>query len=336
MSEKKHNKLPGPEDFLKYRGNNLSGKERNAFERELQKDPFAAEAEEGFSTVDPGSIKGDIELLGEKLRKRTKEKSRFMIYRLAASLAIILGIASVFIITERSRKTGTTESQPEPFTIAESKPVERQKADRQETDDIILPSPAAKMEKKTDRAESKVENAPVQPQLRFAISDTLKEIIAEEEPVRQPVIAREAEALAEAVAAAPVTEAAKARTDTRRAEVSKAGGAAVAGIEAADKKSTDYSYPVPSTGQEDFEKYIRENIRLPEGFKAGERLIVELTFLVRPTGRPERIQVVKSPGKQYTDEAIRLLKEGPDWIPARRDGKIVSDTARVQIEFRKD
>ena len=159
--------------------------------------------------------------------------------------------------------------------------------------------------------------------------------MAEDKPAVQPVISPEGEAMAEA-AAAPVPETAKARTDARRAEVLNAGGAEVAGKAATDIKTRDNIPPIPSTGMEGFEKYIRDNMQLPEGFKAGEKLTVELSFIVRTNGRPDKIQIVKSPGKPFSDEAIRLLKDGPDWIPAMRNGKIISDTARVTIEFRKD
>ncbi|NMC41804.1 MAG: hypothetical protein GYA43_11665 [Bacteroidales bacterium] len=335
MAAKDRNIKKNLSDFLRYREGSLTESERNAFERELQKDLFAAEAEEGFSTVDPDSIRKDIGLLGERLRKRTKGKSRFMIYRFAASLAIILGIASVFIILQRTHKTGETETRQEPLIIAESRPLSREKAGQSEADDISPTSPLLITEKKTDAEVRKVKPATVQTEAILAPDDTMVKEVAEDKPAVQPVISLEAEVMAEA-AAVPVPETAKARTDARRAEVLNAGGAEMAGKAATDIKTRDNIPPIPSTGMEGFEKYIRDNMQLPEGFKAGEKLTVELSFIVRTNGRPDKIQVVKSPGKPFSDEAIRLLKDGPDWIPAMRNGKIISDTARVTIEFRKD
>ena len=50
-------------DFLSYMKGELPEEERNLFERELQKDPFAEEAEEGFSTILPDDISEDFRRL---------------------------------------------------------------------------------------------------------------------------------------------------------------------------------------------------------------------------------------------------------------------------------
>ena len=52
--------LPG---LLKYMANKMSGKERNSFEKELQKDPFANEAAEGFSGIPSYQAEKDIDLM---------------------------------------------------------------------------------------------------------------------------------------------------------------------------------------------------------------------------------------------------------------------------------
>jgi len=58
---KKSDHITNPEkDFLRYTENKMSDKERNAFEKNLQKDPFDSEALEGLSTLSPEEIKADI------------------------------------------------------------------------------------------------------------------------------------------------------------------------------------------------------------------------------------------------------------------------------------
>ena len=48
MSDRNKNKKSLLADFFRYQKDKLSGKERNSFERELQKDNFAREAAEGY------------------------------------------------------------------------------------------------------------------------------------------------------------------------------------------------------------------------------------------------------------------------------------------------
>ena len=98
MKEKDKDKKPGFTDFLKYRGNNLDGNEKNSFERELQKDPFAAEAEEGFSSVDPSLLGKDMSDLEKRLKSRTGNERRIVWYRIAASIAVLVVITQIFFI----------------------------------------------------------------------------------------------------------------------------------------------------------------------------------------------------------------------------------------------
>jgi len=89
--------------FLHYRGKEMQGKERNAFEKELQKDPFAAEAAEGFKEMDPEVIKNDLQTLAERLSLRTRIRQRIIYYRIAASVAVLMIISSVFIIIQLNK-----------------------------------------------------------------------------------------------------------------------------------------------------------------------------------------------------------------------------------------
>ncbi len=52
MRDRNKNKRLKFPDFFRYSSDKMSGKERNSFERELQKDPFAMEASEGFASLD--------------------------------------------------------------------------------------------------------------------------------------------------------------------------------------------------------------------------------------------------------------------------------------------
>jgi len=53
-------------------------------------------------------------------------------------------------------------------------------------------------------------------------------------------------------------------------------------------------------------------------------------------GRPTQVLVLKSTGKAFSDEAIRLLLEGPDWQPAEVEGIKIEQATRIRIVFKKD
>ena len=63
MSDKKKHRKTDAKDFRKYLGNRMSDEERNAFERELQKDPFAGEALEGLSSLGEEDLQKDLKEL---------------------------------------------------------------------------------------------------------------------------------------------------------------------------------------------------------------------------------------------------------------------------------
>jgi len=83
----------------------------------------------------------------------------------------------------------------------------------------------------------------------------------------------------------------------------------------------------PVSGWPSFFTYLRKNNRLIVQGKVGQA--VELSFIVDSQGKPQNIQVLKSPGKRYSDESIRLLQEGPAWKIPTGPAK----TIRLNIEF---
>jgi hypothetical protein len=74
----------------------------------------------------------------------------------------------------------------------------------------------------------------------------------------------------------------------------------------------------PVGGYPAYQKYIEENNRL-KGNKVNAQ--VSLTFLV-VDGKATGIEVLKSPGQAYTEEAIRLVKDGPNWELTTNSNKV--------------
>jgi TonB family protein len=110
-------------------------------------------------------------------------------------------------------------------------------------------------------------------------------------------------------------------------------GARGAGDEA-EEAMNEYTPPHPVNGRADFDKYIRENIRRPDTTTTGQRAVVVLNFNVNAEGKIDSIRIIRSPGKIFSDEAIRLIKEGPEWKPAEENGNAISDEVRIRIVFK--
>src|SRR5450631_1712382 len=126
MSDKNKNRKTRLTAFFRYHKDELSGEERNSFERDLQKDPFTEEASEGFKSILPESADEDISELDSRLKTRTSGRKSFILYRIAATVAILVAITSIFIIIERNRTSkqiAVNTLQPAVLEISRSEPI---------------------------------------------------------------------------------------------------------------------------------------------------------------------------------------------------------------------
>jgi hypothetical protein len=116
---------------------------------------------------------------------------------------------------------------------------------------------------------------------------------------------------------------------------SETSGAVSEIIPDAHQQIPGYKAATPVTGKRAFNTYIRENQIFPEG-TGMSRAVVVIAFKVGKNGRPENIEIVRSPQEPFSWEAIRLLKNGPDWQPAMSGDNILDDNVQVRIILRKD
>ena len=86
----------------------------------------------------------------------------------------------------------------------------------------------------------------------------------------------------------------------------------------------------PVTGWDIYRKYLEENIRVPENEPklSGS---VYLSFEINSDGRPMNFNILNSLSNSYDAEAIRLIREGPDW--KSEVGSIIK-TGRVEVKFK--
>jgi TonB family protein len=117
------------------------------------------------------------------------------------------------------------------------------------------------------------------------------------------------------------------------------GEVVVSGYSEASKKdlTTSYTAAKPIDGYPNFNRYLKDNLEYPEEARAENikgRVTVE--FTVEADGLLTNFEIIKGLGFGCDEEAIRLIKEGPQW-QARTQGANqtpVSSQVKVRIRFR--
>ncbi len=87
----------------------------------------------------------------------------------------------------------------------------------------------------------------------------------------------------------------------------------------------------PAGGKSAYKKYLQESIIRPIDSLSAK---VTVKFQVLPDGTLTNFEVSKVPNKAYGEEAIRLIKSGPKWIPASENDSLVTDEVKVKVRFR--
>ncbi len=90
-------------EFFDYSEGKMSDQERNAFERRMQKDPFASDAAEGFSRVSRGEAEQDLQSAAGRIwdriegqSSRNRRNRRIVWYSAAAAFASLMIVTTIF------------------------------------------------------------------------------------------------------------------------------------------------------------------------------------------------------------------------------------------------
>lgn len=93
------------------------------------------------------------------------------------------------------------------------------------------------------------------------------------------------------------------------------------------KKDVEAGTPEPVIGMRKYKKYLKENLIRPTDKSCADvKGKVVVTFLIDAKGRPYQIEVKESLCDSCDKEAIRLVKEGPDWT-------IGNQSVEVTVKF---
>lgn len=87
----------------------------------------------------------------------------------------------------------------------------------------------------------------------------------------------------------------------------------------------DSVYRLDCSGEK-FLDYVLENLQVPSDLK--KDTVVQIKYTIDTLGNAVRINVIQSAGNKCDQEAIRLLKEMPKWIPG-----IDSDGNKIPVKY---
>jgi hypothetical protein len=111
---------------------------------------------------------------------------------------------------------------------------------------------------------------------------------------------------------------------------SKAEPSSGSQVSSSSLKTIKESVVQPVAGWDIYRKYLEENVRMPEN-EPKLNGSVYLSFEINSEGRPMNFKVLNPLSDSYNAEAIRLVREGPDWKSV--SGSNIK-TGRVEVKFK--
>ncbi len=88
-------------------------------------------------------------------------------------------------------------------------------------------------------------------------------------------------------------------------------------------------------GLDHFRKWVQSQIKYPaKALKKNISGTVYSSFIINEEGKVESIKIVRGVHKLLDNEAIRVLKSAPAWIPGKQRGKSVSVSMAIPIHFK--
>ncbi len=84
-----------------------------------------------------------------------------------------------------------------------------------------------------------------------------------------------------------------------------------------------------------FADYVKTHLNYPDLAKQNNvQGRVFLTFIVEKDGSLSDIKVVRGIGSGCDEEAVRLLKKGPKWIPGKQNGYVLRVMYTLPVSFK--
>jgi len=110
--------------------------------------------------------------------------------------------------------------------------------------------------------------------------------------------------------------------------------AEISSNEVAELAKNTYSQPEFPGGNRELASYLSKNIKYPRNSRTAScRGKVIICFKVENNGTITEVKVTKGVNKILNKEAKRVVKNMPNWKPAIKNGKSVSEILTIPIVF---
>lgn len=84
-----------------------------------------------------------------------------------------------------------------------------------------------------------------------------------------------------------------------------------------------------------FRNWVQQNVRFPQiAQENGIQGRVVLSFVIEKDGRLTNIQVLQTPDRSLSEEAIRVLNKSPKWSPGKQRNQVVRVKYTLPVDFR--
>ncbi|MBK7733714.1 MAG: hypothetical protein IPI37_13360 [Bacteroidales bacterium] len=331
----------------------------------IPRDEFEEEAGEGLGQLSCEEAEADLRELKARMGRRTARPRA--IWLSAAAAVVILLVGSALLVT-LLRKRPLSDSQ-----LAERVPGKKEAvvADKEhaapagevitDTALIAMAEPIEKRGYESAMPAGNMSYAHARPAIAEIAEHEIETDATDEIFILAGEIIEDLEVADEQVVVLPVTEyqkvveALQEETPQTRAEAMKTRAVAedrdqakaeavktrtVAG--ASDKAKTEAGRadtiislaPSPLGGWERYREWVARNLKYPEGVLPVVRQEVVVSFTVQADSTITDLKAVSSPGQAFTYEVYRLLLDGPQWVPARSEGKRMPELVVLKIVFK--
>ncbi|MEE4256781.1 MAG: TonB family protein [Bacteroidales bacterium] len=89
-------------------------------------------------------------------------------------------------------------------------------------------------------------------------------------------------------------------------------------------------------GPDSLQSFLIHNLQYPIDVDQKKDTTVTASFIVSEKGEIRDINIVRSAGKAFDEEVIRVIRLMPEWIPAKQGGKPIAVTYSLPVRFESD
>jgi TonB family protein len=118
-------------------------------------------------------------------------------------------------------------------------------------------------------------------------------------------------------------------------DVSALSEVVVTGYSASASAGTEeFDMAQPSGGRHAFSEYLQKQLKYPKEALANKvEGKVTVQFVVEPNGQLSDFKILKGIGFGCEEELLRLIRQGPAWIPSKKNNQAVAEKIKVRLKF---